>query len=133
MSSNAKRRVEEELEVSGKAEDNSSTKDANQEPQIDYTTLELDSDNESADETEIPEGSLFDYHVPGILTVEEVKKLKLEEWRLRVRNDFVEMKALRGWESSKVTDPQSLKGIVAELAAALGPEVVKGGSAVNLF
>jgi arginyl-tRNA---protein transferase len=104
------------------------------EPDIDYTTLEIDSDNDSADETEIPEGSLFDYHVPGILTKEEVEqKIDLDHWKLLVRRMFIDMEDLNGWEGSKITDPQSLKGIVAELAAALGPEVVGGGSAVNLF
>jgi arginyl-tRNA---protein transferase len=108
-------------------------KDPNPEPQIDYTTLELDSDNDSADETEIPEGSLFDYHVPGIMTKEEVERLRLGEWRLLVRTSFVAMKAVSRWDEMKVTDPQSIKGIVAELAAALGPEVFWGGSAVDLF
>ena len=105
--------------------------DPKPEPDIDYTTLELDSDNDSVDETEIPPGSLFDYHIPGILSQEEVEKLKLDKWKFMLRNGFVE--DLKGWERGKLTDPQSLKGIVAELAAALGPEVVKGGSAVNLF
>ncbi len=122
-----------ELETNGTTEARPHPKDSHPEPQIDYTTLELDSDNDSADETEMPEGSLFDYHVPGILTEEEVGKLELEKWQLLVRNMFVDMEDLNGWESSRITDPQSLKGIVAELAAALGPEVVSCGSAVKLF
>jgi hypothetical protein len=115
------------------AEAKSPPKDPKPEPNIDYTTLELDSDDDSVDETEIPSGSLFDYHIPGILTKEEVEKLELDKWKFNVRNRFVDMEDLNGWEESKITDPQSLKGIVAELAAALGPEVVKGGSAVTLF
>lgn len=39
---------------------------------------------------------------------------------------------LVGWETSSVKDPQAIKGIVAELAATLGPEVVKN-SAVVMF
>lgn len=112
----------------------STAKDAQPETKIDYTSLEVDSDDGSADDTEIPEGSLFDYHVPGILTKEEVaEKLDLNHWKLLVRKMSVEMEDLHGWEDSEMTDPQSLKGIVAELAAALGPEVVGSGSAVNLF
>ena len=103
------------------------------EPDIDYTSLEIDSDDDSVDETEIPPGSLFDYRVPGILSQEEVGKLKLDKWKFLLRNGFVEMEDLKGWEEGKLTDPQSLRGIVAELAAALGPEVVNNGSAVNLF
>lgn len=120
-------------ESSGTTEACQPSEAPNPEPNIDYTTLELDSDNDSADETEIPEGSLFDYHVPGILIKEQVDKLDLDHWKLLVRNMFVDMEDLNGWESSEITDPQSLKGIVAELAAALGPEVVGSGSAVNLF
>ena len=36
------------------------------------------------------------------------------------------------WETMSMTDPQSIKGIIAELAAVLGPKVVKN-SAVDLF
>lgn len=43
------------------------------------------------------------------------------------------MEDLQGWEEGDVSDPQGLKGIVAELAAALGEEVVGGGSGVDLF
>jgi arginyl-tRNA---protein transferase len=121
-------------ETNGTTQAKSTSEDPKPKSEIDYTSLELDSDNESADDTVIPEGSLFDYHVPGILTKEEVaEKLDLNHWKLLVRRMLVDMEDLNGWESSKITDPQSLKGIVAELAAALGPEVVGGGSAVNLF
>lgn len=37
-----------------------------------------------------------------------------------------------GWETMDITDPQSLKGIVGEFAATIGPKVVKH-SAVALF
>lgn len=121
------------LEANGTSETSPAPAIPKPEPDIDYTSLELDSEDDSVDETEIPPGSLFDYHVPGILSQEEVEKLKLDKWKFLLRNGFVEMEDLKGWEQGKLTDPQSLKGIAAELAAALGPEVVEGGSAVNLF
>lgn len=138
LSGHTTRTAQKTLQETSTASTTPPTTNIKPEPlQIDYTTLDLDSDHasSSADETEIPEGSLFDYHVPGIMTKEEVvEKLDLDTWKLRVRNDFVEMRAVTGWERSLVTDPQSVKGIVAELAAALGEEVVcKGGSAVDLF
>jgi arginyl-tRNA---protein transferase len=127
-------RKESNLKTNGATQSDAPPKDPKPESEIDYTSLEIDSENDSADETEIPEGSLFDYHVPGILTKEEVEeKLDLDHWKLVVRNMFVDMEDLNGWGTGNMTDPQSVKGIVAELAAALGPEVVKGGSAVNLF
>ncbi|EFQ99259.1 arginyl-tRNA-protein transferase 1 [Nannizzia gypsea CBS 118893] len=77
--------------------------------------------------------SLFDLHMPGVLTVEQLKStIDLDHWHLLIRNMLVEMIDLVGWEDSSVTNPQSIKGIVAELAASLGPEVVKN-SAVVMF
>jgi len=39
---------------------------------------------------------------------------------------------LVGWETSNIRNPQSVKGIAGELAAVLGPELVKT-TAVVLF
>ncbi|KAK2873704.1 hypothetical protein FQN49_002143 [Arthroderma sp. PD_2] len=77
--------------------------------------------------------SLFDLHVPGVLTVEEVQtQIDLDRWPLLIRGMLVEMMDLVGWETSSIKNPQAIKGIVAELAAALGPKVVNH-SAVILF
>ncbi|KAA8644182.1 arginyltransferase [Aspergillus tanneri] len=88
----------------------------------------VDADAEINDE----EVSLFDLHMPGVLTLEQVKALDLDHWLLVVQGTFVHMIDLVGWEGMTMNDPQSVKGIVAELAAALGPEVYKE-SAVVLF
>ncbi|KDB23964.1 hypothetical protein H109_04205 [Trichophyton interdigitale MR816] len=77
--------------------------------------------------------SLFDLHMPGVLTVEQLKSaVDLDHWHLLIRGMLIEMIDLVGWETSSVKDPQAIKGIVAELAATLGPEVVKN-SAVVMF
>jgi hypothetical protein len=103
-------------------------------PEIDSKSLEIDSDGSSADDIDIPSGSLFDYHVPGILTKAQVEQeLDLDHWKLVVRNTLIDMEDLNGWQDGEMTDPQSLKGIVAELAAVLGPEGVGECSAVDLF
>ncbi|KAL3462878.1 arginine-tRNA-protein transferase [Aspergillus heterothallicus] len=78
------------------------------------------------------EVSLFTLHMPGVLTVDEVKKLDLGSWPLLVHGSFVHMADLVGWEQMPMDEPQSIKGIVAELAAVLGSVVVKD-SAVVLF
>ncbi|RDW90334.1 arginyltransferase [Aspergillus mulundensis] len=78
------------------------------------------------------EVSLFALKMPGVLTVDEVKKLDLGSWLLLVHGSFVHMSDLVGWETMPIDEPQSIKGIVAELAATLGPAVVKD-SAVVLF
>ncbi|DAA78713.1 TPA_exp: Uncharacterized protein A8136_2498 [Trichophyton benhamiae CBS 112371] len=77
--------------------------------------------------------SLFDLHMPGVLTVQQLKStVDLDHWHLLIRGMLVEMIDLVGWETSSVKNPQAIKGIVAELAATLGPEVVKN-SAVVMF
>ena len=48
-------------------------------------------DTEASDEdTEIPEGSLFDYNMPGVLKAEEVARLDLDHWKLLVRNMLID-------------------------------------------
>jgi hypothetical protein len=48
-------------------------------------------DSESPDEdTEIPEGSLFDYNIPGVLKAAEVVQLDLGHWKLLVRNMLID-------------------------------------------
>ncbi|CEO60412.1 Putative Arginyl-tRNA--protein transferase 1 [Penicillium brasilianum] len=81
------------------------------------------------DETEL---SLFDINMPGVLTLEEVKALDLDHWYLLYHGSFVQMDDLVGWDRMPMDSPQSVKGIVAELAAVLGPKLVKD-SAVVLF
>ena len=101
--------------------------------------------------------SLFQINMPGVLTLDEVKALHLENWHLLYHGTFVQMSVrfrppvdelmyrpisellmltffqdLVGWEGMPMDNPQSLKGIVAELAAVLGPKIVKD-SAVVLF
>lgn len=92
--------------------------------------LELDQDDSDQDEVEIPEGSLFDYNVPGILTKEEVSKLDLAHWKLLVRTSLIELEDLRGWEDWQVDDPASIKGIVAECIAATGPALLQNSALV---
>ena len=50
---------------------------------------ELDSEP-SDEDIEIPEGSLFDYNMPGVLKAEEVAKLDLDHWKLLVRNMLID-------------------------------------------
>jgi hypothetical protein len=53
------------------------------------TEYELDSEP-SDEDTEMPEGSLFDYNIPGVLEAEEVTKLDLDHWKLLVRNMLID-------------------------------------------
>ncbi|PYH99587.1 arginine-tRNA-protein transferase [Aspergillus ellipticus CBS 707.79] len=90
------------------------------------TTEEVDA------EVNDEEVSLFDLHMPGNLTKDEIKAADLDHWLLLVHGTFVHMNDLVGWEDMPIDNPQSVKGIIAELAAVLGPEIICN-SAVVLF
>ena len=51
---------------------------------------------------------------------------------LPIYNWTDESQDLVGWEESNIMHPQAIKGIIGELAAVLGPKLVKE-SAVQLF
>ena len=57
----------------------------------DDQNLELDEDDSDNEDAEIPEGSLFDYQIPGVLTKSEVAALDLEHWKLVVRNTLIDL------------------------------------------
>ncbi|PGH03885.1 hypothetical protein AJ79_07243 [Helicocarpus griseus UAMH5409] len=95
--------------------------------------------NNSSSNTPLPlteneeEMSLFDVHMPGVLTLQELQEqVDLDHWKLLAHGVLVEMTDLVPWDNSDIKNPQSIKGIVAELAAVLGPKVVEN-SAVVLF
>ncbi|KAJ9614145.1 Arginyl-tRNA--protein transferase 1 [Cladophialophora chaetospira] len=98
----------------------------------DEESLEFDEIASDEEDAEIPEGSLFDYGIPGVMTKDEVKRLNLSNWHLVVRNALIELEDLRGWEDWKIDDPGSIRGIAAELIAASGPELLQN-SALVLF
>jgi arginyl-tRNA---protein transferase len=56
--------------------------------------LEEDSQSDSED-VDIPEGSLFNYNIPGVLKRDEVEKLDLNHWKLVVRNSMVDLEVSR--------------------------------------
>lgn len=149
------RNEEDSREKKAEQDNTSKAPSATQPATLDKTTDVSAEGSGSEEEGEVPEGSLFDLAVPGILTMEEVETLvDLDHWALMANGTLVEMEVrpfdtscgvkdawltdierlqdLVAWEDSNIREPQSIKGIVAELAAALGPKVVKE-SAVKLF
>ncbi|KAK2810579.1 hypothetical protein FQN50_002836 [Emmonsiellopsis sp. PD_5] len=79
------------------------------------------------------EMSLFDVHMPGVMTLKELEEqVDLDHWQLLAHGVLVEMIDLVPWDNADIHNPQSIKGIIAELAATLGPKVVEN-SAVVLF
>ncbi|KIW77372.1 hypothetical protein Z517_09818 [Fonsecaea pedrosoi CBS 271.37] len=98
----------------------------------DEQDLEFDEPPSDEEDAEIPEGSLFDYEIPGVLTKDEVKRLDLDHWRLVVGNTLIELEDLRDWEDGKIDDPDTMKGMAAELAAVTGPKLLQN-SALAVF
>lgn len=72
--------------------------------------------------------SLFDLKVPGLMTVEEIEEqVELDDLALKVRAAPVTLKTsmLVAWSNSDLRDPRSIKGIIGELVACIGPEVAR--------
>ena len=93
---------------------------------------DVDTDPSDPDDTEIPEGSLFQYCIPGVLTKDEVEKLCLGDMKLLVRTSLVDLQDIRGWEEWQVDDTDTIKGIAAELIACTGSKLLKD-TALALF
>ncbi|KAI4702198.1 hypothetical protein J4E81_002560 [Alternaria sp. BMP 2799] len=68
--------------------------------------------------------SLFDLKVPGLMTAEEIEQqLDLATMPIRVRGQMAEAQDLVSWEGSDLKNPRSIKGIIGEMVACMGPEV----------
>jgi arginyl-tRNA---protein transferase len=85
--------------------------------------------NEESDEdgpVPDPETPIFKRSMPGILTQEQMlAKVDLDHIRIRVQNTEAETRDLLNWETSDIGSTRSIKGIIAELVAAVGPEAAK--------
>lgn len=81
------------------------------------------SDDESS--ASIEDVSLFSRNMPGILSPSELPPSLLDHIKLRVRGQIVETSDLISWETSSVEDTDSIKGVIAELAAVVGAECAK--------
>ncbi|KAL8863293.1 MAG: hypothetical protein Q9178_000668 [Gyalolechia marmorata] len=70
--------------------------------------------------------SAFTVGMPGMMSLAGVEsKIPLAKWRVKIRDSlFVHLDDLQGWAQWDIRDSSSLKGLVAELAAALGPDLV---------
>jgi arginyl-tRNA---protein transferase len=53
--------------------------------------LELDEEDSDVEDADIPEGSMFDFDIPGVLSRGETAKLDLDHWKLVVRNTLVDL------------------------------------------
>ncbi|KAL9045650.1 MAG: hypothetical protein Q9214_001339, partial [Letrouitia sp. 1 TL-2023] len=71
--------------------------------------------------------SVFENRMPGVLSLEEVRRdIDLGQWRAKLGGDeIVHLKNLVFWEREDMADPGTLKNIIAQFGAALGPSLVQ--------
>lgn len=104
---------------------------ANTDPTCSTDTLgtEMDVDNDSDDNDpplSDPDTPLFTRSIPGILTKDQLlHQINLDTIKIQVRGKQAETQQLVSWASSDIDSSSSIKGVIAELAAALGPELAK--------
>lgn len=69
--------------------------------------------------------SLFNTRMPGIVSIAEMMEVDLDHIALRLSRNrpLYKTSDLVGWESKRVTDWPGIKASIAELVAAVGPEV----------
>ncbi|RFU26047.1 hypothetical protein B7463_g10299, partial [Scytalidium lignicola] len=87
----------------------------------------LDSNSDS-DEPPVsdPERALFLRSMPGILNKEQLlSQIDLDHIKIRVRKYEAETSDLVSWYEDDIENANSIKGIIAELAAAVGPELAQ--------
>ncbi|KAF2830211.1 arginine-tRNA-protein transferase 1 [Ophiobolus disseminans] len=67
--------------------------------------------------------SLFELKVPGLMTPEEIEEqLELGTVPITVGGQMAEAQNLVSWDSSDLRKPRTIKGIIGELVACMGPE-----------
>ncbi|KAI9049919.1 hypothetical protein LZ554_006066 [Drepanopeziza brunnea f. sp. 'monogermtubi'] len=91
-------------------------------------TSMADDDDDSDDDLPLvdPETPLFKRSMPGILTKNELlHQVHLDKIKISVRGIECQAEDFVSWESSDIDDPDSIKGVIAELAAAVGPALAR--------
>ncbi|KAL8698381.1 MAG: hypothetical protein Q9224_001875 [Gallowayella concinna] len=66
-------------------------------------------------------------NMPGLMSFDELQRvIPLGRWKVKLGNQGVfHLEDLKGWAEWDINDPSSPKRAIAELAAALGPELVE--------
>lgn len=60
--------------------------------------------------------------MPGIMTSYQLEtEIDLDRIKLKIRGQLAESADLVSWDTSSINDPNSIKGIISELASAVGP------------
>lgn len=105
-------------------EQNSAVEEA--EPSNPDNNLNEDQDSDDDGPVPNPETPLFARSIPGVLTREQLlTEIDLDHIRLRIRDTEAETSDLVSWDTSDMDNVHSLKGIIADLVAAVGSEAAR--------
>ena len=91
------------------------------------TDLPNDEDD-SDDDAPVPHPDLplFARSIPGVLTRDQLlTEIDIDHIMLRIRGLEAETCDLVSWEESSIDDPKSIKGIIAEMVAAVGSDLAR--------
>ncbi|KAK3680394.1 Arginyl-tRNA--protein transferase 1 [Vermiconidia calcicola] len=71
--------------------------------------------------------SLLEMRMPGVMELEQLEEeVDLDEMKITLgRGTVHEMQDLASWSSGSITDPTSLKSLMGELAACIGPNLAR--------
>lgn len=88
-----------------------------------------DKDQQSDDEDgplPNPEKPLFERSIPGILTKEQMlAEVDLDHIKIRIRDTDAETGDLVSWDKDDMGSTRSIKGLITELVATVGPEAAR--------
>ncbi|KAL6717494.1 Arginyl-tRNA--protein transferase 1 [Lecanora helva] len=70
--------------------------------------------------------TVFQAGTPGALSLQELQdKIDLGKWNLKIGNRMVRLEDLEVWDEEDISEPGNVKNVTAELAACIGPDLVK--------
>ena len=99
------------------------------EDQTDTPMIDVDcqpDEDDGSTEVKDPTIPIFARSMPGVLTRQQVlDEIDLDNIKLRLGVITAVASDLIKWEESDIDDNRSIKGLVAEMAAAVGPEIAK--------
>jgi arginyl-tRNA---protein transferase len=92
------------------------------------TDKKIDDGSDSDDDAPVPnpDAPLFSRKMPGILTKEQLRtEVDLDHIKLRIRGEEAQTCDLMSWDDGDVEDLASMKGIIGELASAVGLQLAQ--------
>jgi arginine-tRNA-protein transferase len=85
-----------------------------------------ESDDEIDDASFVIGGSLLHYGMPGVMNATELtEQVDLDLVKIKIGHQIAQAGQLLHWETYDIDDMKTIKGIIAELVAVVGPKVAE--------